>query len=172
MGAGGGANMALMQSTAPTSCYSHPRLIQLIQQPHPEHDVAVLAVHAAEALVQETQQALVQAEQQRHSRSQATLVQDTQQALVQGEQQLVRAQAQLQQTIPAQQEHCQLVRELQAMQRACWNLVNGEIMRSIFSRSPPHRLSMLHCVSKWFQKVARSIDAKKLPVWGKKTLFH
>ena len=48
---------------------------------------------------------------------------------------------------------------------------NEEIMRSIFSRSPPHRLSMLHCVSKWFQHVARSIDVKKLPVWGEKTLF-
>merc|ERR1712166_792436 len=107
MGAGGGANMALMQSTAPTSSYSHPRLIQLIQQPQPEYDAAVLAVHAAEALVQEMQQALVQAEQQRHSRSQTTLVQDTQQALVQAEHQLAQSQAQLQQTIRAQQEHCQ-----------------------------------------------------------------
>merc|ERR1719345_63801 len=40
---------------------------------------------------------------------------------MQAKQQLAQAQAQLQQTIPAQQEHRQLVRELQAMQCACWN---------------------------------------------------
>ena len=41
------------------------------------------------------------------------------QALIQAEQQLAQAQAQLQLTIPAQQENRQLVRKLQAMQCAC-----------------------------------------------------
>ena len=71
--------------------------------------------------MQDMQQALAQAEQQRHSRSQATIVRDMKQALVQAEQQLAQTQAQLQQTIPAQQGHCQLVQQLQAMQCACWN---------------------------------------------------
>ena len=82
----------------PASFYSHPRLIQLIQQPQPEHDDAVCAVHEAEALVQDKRQELVQAEQQ-----------------------LTQAQAQLQQTTSTQQERWQLVRKLQAMQSACWN---------------------------------------------------
>ena len=82
----------------PAIFYSHPRLIQLIQQRHPEYDDALDAVQDAQ-----------------------TLVRDMRQALMQAEQQLAQAQAQLRQTIPAQQERCQLVRELQAMQRACWN---------------------------------------------------
>ena len=69
-----------MESTAPASAYSHPKLIRAIQPP--ECDIAVHAVHDAEALVRDMQQALAQAEQQ-----------------------LAQAQAQLQQTIPAQQEH-------------------------------------------------------------------
>ena len=40
---------------------------------------------------------------------------------MQAEQQLPQTHDHLQQTIPAQQEHCELVRELQAMQCACWN---------------------------------------------------
>ena len=82
----------------PASAYSHPQLIQLIQQPPPEYDIVVRAVHGAEALVQDMQQALMQAEQQ-----------------------LAQAQVQLRQTIPAQQGHGQLVRKLQATQCACWN---------------------------------------------------
>ena len=62
----------------PASTYYHQRLIQLIQQPPPEHDIAVRAVHGAEALVRDMQQALKQAEKQ-----------------------LAQAQAQLQQTVPA-----------------------------------------------------------------------
>jgi hypothetical protein len=38
--------------------------IQLIQEPQLEHDAAVDAVHAAEALVRDMRQALKQAEQQ------------------------------------------------------------------------------------------------------------
>ena len=82
----------------PASFYSHPRLIQLIQQRHPEYDDALDVVRDAQ-----------------------TLVRDMKQALMQAEQQLAQAQAQLQQTIPAQQERWQLVRKLQAMQRACWD---------------------------------------------------
>ena len=82
----------------PAIFYSHPQLIQLIQQPQPEYDDALDAVQDAQ-----------------------TLVRDMKQTLMQAEQQLTQAQAQLQQTIPAQQEHCQLVRELQATQCACWN---------------------------------------------------
>ena len=79
-----------MHSATSPSVYSHPRLIQLIQEPHPEHDAATRAVHAAEALVQDMGQALVQAEQQRYSRSQATMVRDMRQALMQAEQQLAQ----------------------------------------------------------------------------------
>jgi len=83
-----------MLSATPASTYSHPRLIQLIQEPQPEHDSAVRAVHKAEALVQDMRQALRQAEQKRHSRSKATMVWDMRQALMQAEQQLEQAQAQ------------------------------------------------------------------------------
>jgi hypothetical protein len=65
-----------MQPTTPPSNYSHPRLIQLIQLQQPEHDAAVRAVHKAAALVRDMKHA---------------------------ERQLTKAQAQLQQTIPAQQ---------------------------------------------------------------------
>ena len=53
-----------MQPTAPASYY-HPKLAQLaqLQEPQPKHDAAVHAVHAAEVLVRDMQQALVQAEQ-------------------------------------------------------------------------------------------------------------
>ena len=70
-----------MQSSTPARGYYHPRLIQLIQQPQPEYENAVDAVHEAEALVRDMRQTLKQAEQQ-----------------------LTQAQAQLQQTISAQQE--------------------------------------------------------------------
>ena len=82
----------------PTSSYGHLKLIRAIQQPQPERDAAVRAVHAAQAFVREMEQALRQANQQ-----------------------LANAEVQLQQTIPAQQEHQQLVRKLQAKQCACWN---------------------------------------------------
>jgi len=86
-----------MESTTQAITYWHPQLIQTIQQPLPEYDAALDAVHAGRTLVRETRQALAQAEQQ-----------------------LAQAEAQLQQTIPAQQEHCQLIQKLQAMQHACW----------------------------------------------------
>ena len=78
--------------------YSHPRLMQLIQQLQPEYHDALDAVQDAH-----------------------TLVRDMNQALRQAEKQLAQAQEQLQQTIPAQHEHRLLVRKLQAMQCACWN---------------------------------------------------
>ena len=138
--------VAIMHSAASASTYSHPRLIQLIQEPQPEHDAAVRAVHAAEALVQDMQQALVQAEQpeQRYSRSQATTVRDMQHALMQAEQQLAQAQAQLQQTIPAQQEHRQLVQELQAMQCACWNRsLSAELSGLILGKTSRYNARMV-----------------------------
>jgi hypothetical protein len=52
-----------MQSATPAS-YRHPKLIQTIQQPRPDYNAAVRAVHAAEALVPDMRQALVQADQQ------------------------------------------------------------------------------------------------------------
>ena len=72
------------------SFYCHPRLIQLIQQP-PEYRDAVHAVRDAQGLGRDMRHALVRAEQQ-----------------------LAQAQKQLQETIPAQRAHCQLV-----WQRVC-----------------------------------------------------
>ena len=133
-----------MQSSTPTSTYSHPRLIQLIQQPQAEHDAALVAVHEAEALVQDMRQALAQAEQQRHSRSHAAMVRSMRQSLEQAEQQLTQAQAQLQQTIPAQQERCQLVRELQAMQCACWNRsLSAELSGLILGKTSRYNVRMV-----------------------------
>ena len=51
----------------------------------------------------------------------ADAVQDAQTLVPTAEQQLAQAQEHLQLTIPAQQEHWQLIRGLQATQRACWN---------------------------------------------------
>ena len=48
----------------PAIFYSHPRLIQLIQQPQPEYHDALDAVQDAQALVRDMKQALMQAEQQ------------------------------------------------------------------------------------------------------------
>ena len=128
----------------PARCYSHPKLIQLIQQPPPDYDAATHVVHVAEALVQDMQQALAQAEQQRHSRSQATMVHETQQALEQAEQQLAQTQAKLQQTIPAQQEHWQLVRKLQAMQCACWNRsLSAELSGLILGKTSRYNVRMV-----------------------------
>ena len=110
-----------MESTAPASAYSHPQLIQLIQHPPPEYDIAVGAVQGAEALVRDMQQALMQAEQQ-----------------------LAQAQAQLQQTIPAQQEHRQLVQKLQAMQRACWNRsLSAELSGLILGKTSRYNVRMV-----------------------------
>ena len=105
----------------PASFYSHPRLIQLIQQRQPEHDDTLDAVQDAH-----------------------TLVRDMKQALRQAEQQLAQAQEQLQQTIPAQQEHCQLVRELQAIQCACWNRsLSAELSGLILGKTSRYNVRMV-----------------------------
>ena len=105
---------------------------------------ALVAVHEAEALVQDMRQALAQAEQQRHSRSHAAMVRSMRQSLEQAEQQLTQAQAQPQQTIPAQQERCQLVRELQAMQRACWNRsLSAELSGLILGKTSRYNVRMV-----------------------------
>ena len=138
-----------MTTTAPASAYSHPRLIQLIQQPpctRIPDDIAVRrrAVQGAKALVRDMQQALVQAEQRRYSRSQATMVRDMRLALMQAKQQLAQKQAQLQQTIPAQQEHRQLVRKLQLMQCACWNRsLSAELSGLILGKTSRYNVRMV-----------------------------
>ena len=105
----------------PAIFYSHPRLIQLIQQRQPEYDDALDAVQDAQ-----------------------TLVRDMKQALMQAEQQLTQAQEQLLQTIPAQQEHCQLVRELQAMQCACWNRsLSAELSGLIWGKTSRYNVRMV-----------------------------
>merc|ERR1712160_32851 len=72
------------------------------------------------------------------------MVRDMRQALLQVEQQLVYAQEQLQQTIPAQQEHCQLVRELQAMQCACWNRsLSAELSGLILGKTTRYNVRMV-----------------------------
>ena len=89
-------------------------------------------------------QALAQAEQQRYSCSQATMVQDTRQALMQAERQVSQAQAQLQQTVPAQQERRQLVQQLQAMQRACWNRsLSAELSGLILGKTSRYNVRMV-----------------------------
>ena len=110
-----------MHSTTPGSTYYHPQLIQLIQEPQPEHDADVHAVREAEALVQDMRQALTQAEHQ-----------------------LVQAQAQLQQTIPVQQGHRQLVRKLQAMQCACWNRsLSAELSGLVLGKTSRYNVRMV-----------------------------
>ena len=72
------------------------------------------------------------------------LVQDMQQALRQAEQQLAQAQVQLQQTIPAQQEHRQLVQKLQAMQCACWNRsLSAELSGLILGKTSRYNTRMV-----------------------------
>jgi len=105
----------------PAIFYSHPRLIQLIQQPPPEYDDALDAVQDAQ-----------------------TLVRDMKQALMQAEQQLAQAQTQLQRTIPARQEHLQLVRELQLMQCACWNRsLSAELSGLILGKTSRYNTRMV-----------------------------
>ena len=100
--------------------YSHPRLIQLIQQRQPEYDDALDAVQDAQ-----------------------TLVRDMKHTLAQAEQQLTQAQLQLQRTIPAQQAHCQLVRELQATQHACWNRsLSAELSGLILGKTSRYNVIM------------------------------
>ena len=71
------------------------------------------------------------------------LVQDMKQALMQAEQQLAQAQAQLQQTTPAQQEHRQLVRELQLAQCACWNRsLSAELSGLILGKTSRYNVRM------------------------------
>ena len=59
----------------PAIFYSHPRLIQLIQQRQPEYDDALDAVQDAQTLVRDMKQGLMQAEQQL-AQKQATLQQE------------------------------------------------------------------------------------------------
>ena len=110
-----------MDSTPLDICYSHPRLIQLIQQPQLEYQAAVNAADAAQ-----------------------TLVRDMKQALAQAETQLAQALAQIQRTIPAQQEHCQLVRKLQLMQRACWHQsLSDELSALILGKTSRYNARMM-----------------------------
>ena len=88
-------------STAPIAFNCHLELLQTIQQPQPEHDVAVRAVRVAHALVRDMLLTLAQANQQ-----------------------LIQAQAQLQQTIPAQQERWQRVWKLQVQSSVELRLAN------------------------------------------------
>ena len=105
----------------PAIFYSHPRLIQLIQQRQPEYDDALDAVQDARALVRDMNQALAQAERQ-----------------------LTQAEVQLQLTIPAQQERLQLVRELQATQCACWNRsLSAELSRLILGKTSRYNTRMM-----------------------------
>merc|ERR1712195_391116 len=63
---------------------------------------------------------------------------------MQAEQQLTKARVQLQQTIPAQQERCQLVRQLQAMQCACWNRsLSAELSGLILSKTSRYNVRMV-----------------------------
>merc|ERR1712166_1043600 len=101
--------------------YCHPRLMELIQQLLPDYDDAVLAVHDAK-----------------------TLVRDVKQALAQAEQQLTQAQEQLQRTVPAQQAHRQLVRELQLTQCACWNRsLSAELSGLIWGKTSRYNVRMV-----------------------------
>merc|ERR1712166_1510659 len=110
-----------MQTTSAGSTYYHPRLIQLIQQPQPEHDAAVRVVHKAEALVQDKRQELVQAEQQ-----------------------LAQAKVHLQQTASAQQERWQLIRKLQEKQHACWNrTLSAELSGLILGKTSRYNVRMV-----------------------------
>ena len=123
-----------MESTTPSSTYWHPKLIQTIQQQRPDYNDALDAVQAGRTLVRDMRQALAQAEQQ----------------LTQAEQQLTQAEAQLQQTTSAQHEHCQLVRELQAMQCACWNRsLSAELNGLILGKASRYNVRMVavstHC---------------------------
>ena len=106
---------------SPAGAYCYPQLIQAIQQPQPDYDAAMHAVRTAQALVQDTQRALVQAEQQ-----------------------LAQAEAHLQQTIPAQQEHWQLIRELQVTQRACWKrTLTAELSGLILGKTSRYNTRMV-----------------------------
>merc|ERR1719345_526597 len=63
---------------------------------------------------------------------------------MQAKQQLAQAQEQLQQTTPAQQEHRQLVRELQLMQCACWNRsLSAELNRLILGKTSRYNVRMV-----------------------------
>jgi hypothetical protein len=111
----------MQQCTPAPARYCNPRLIELIQQPPPEYDNALDVVHDAQALVRDMKQALAQAEQQ-----------------------LTHAEVQLQQTIPAQQEHRQLVRELQLTQRACWHRsLSAELSRLILGKTSRYNTRMV-----------------------------
>ena len=151
-----------MQSATPAR-YSHPRLIRVIQQPPPEHHAAVRAVYNAQALVQEKQLAFIQAEQQlaqaeehlmQPGRTQLQaveracrcdeLVRELQQALNQTEKRLAQAQARAQQKSPAQQDYCQLVRQLQTAQHACWNRsLSAELSGLILGKTSRHHVKMV-----------------------------
>merc|ERR1712195_195197 len=62
---------------------------------------------------------------------------------MQAEQQLAQAQVQLQLTMPAQQEHWQLVQQLQAMQCACWNRsLSAELSGLILGKTSRYNVRM------------------------------
>ena len=106
-------------STPPSYC--HAELLRAIQEPLPEHDVAVHAVRAAKMMVQDMQRALRQAEQQ-----------------------LLQAQTQLQQITPARQKRWQLVRKLQAMQCACWNpTLSAELSGLVLGKTSRYNVRMM-----------------------------
>merc|ERR1711865_135378 len=72
------------------------------------------------------------------------MVRKMRQGLMQADQQLVRAREQLQQTIQSQQERWQLVRELQAMQCACWNRsLSAELSGLIFGKTSRYNVRMV-----------------------------
>ena len=122
--------------------YSHPRLIQLIQQRQPEYDDALDAVQDAQ-----------------------TLVRDMKQALMQAEQQLIQAQEQLQQTIPAQQERWQLVRKLQAMQCACWNRsLSAELSGLILGKTSRYNVRMVAVSCPLLRDTANAAEPIKFEV--------
>ena len=69
------------------------------------------------------------------------MVLEMQQELMQAGQQLAQAQAQLQHTIPAQQEHCQLVRKLHALCCACWDRpLSAELSGLILGKAPGYNV--------------------------------
>ena len=127
--------MELVSLTRPTT-YRHPELLQAIQQPQPDHDVAARAVRTAEALVREMEQALVQAKHQ-----------------------LAQAQTQLQQTIPAQQQHLQLIRDLQSTQRACWSRkLSAELSGLILCKTSRYSVRMIKVSCPLLRDTANSAE--------------
>ena len=136
-----GESSSMQSATAARTNY-HPQLIQVIQRRLPQHDDALDAVHAAEALVRDMKRALMQAEQQ-----------------------LIQAHEQLQQTIPAQQERCQLVRELQAMQCACWyRSLSVELSGLILGKTSRYNVRMVAVSCPLLRDTANATEPIKFEV--------